>query len=123
MTPSSTIAAHTAGVHTTDAENSPSPAHGLQNVFTETVLLGSDNEDEEVEFSYGTETLQHSLSPQAGLHGFPDALISLLSCHQFGFTRDFLHDAGAHFKMQVMKFWDTSLHIRFASTHAFSVHW
>ena len=38
----------------TDDENSPLPTHGLQNVFAETILSGSDDEDEEIEFSYGT---------------------------------------------------------------------
>ena len=98
MTPSSTIAARTSD-HPTDDDNSPSPTHGLQNVFAETVLSGSDDKDEEVEFSYRTETMQCSLPPQASSHGFPgDALVSPLSCHQFGFTRDFLCDAGVHFK-------------------------
>ena len=98
MTPSSTIASHT-GDHPTDDENSPQSSHGLQNVFAETVLLGSRDEEEEVEFSYGTGTLPHSLPPQAGLCGFPgNALISPISHHQFSFTRDFIHDAGAHFK-------------------------
>ena len=99
MTPSSTVAAHTSN-HPTDDENSPLPTHGLQNVFAETVFSGSDEEDGEVEFSYGTEPLQCSLPHQAGSHGFlGDALVSLLSCCQFGFTRDFFHDVGAHFKI------------------------
>ena len=99
VTPSSTIAAHT-GDHPIDDENSPLPSCGLQNVFTETVLSGSGDEDEDVEFSYRTETFLHSSSSQAGPHGFlGDALISLMSHHQFGFTRDFLCDVDAHFKM------------------------
>ena len=99
MTPSSAAAIPTDDHPTTDDENSPFTTHGLQNVFTEIILSGSDNEDEEVEFSYGTKPLQCSLPPQVGPHGFlGDALVSPLSHHQFGFTRDFLHDAGAHFK-------------------------
>ena len=62
--------------------------------------------------------MSHSLLSQAGPHGFPgDALVSPLSHCQFGFTQDFLHDVSAHFKMRVMKLWDTSPCVRFMSTH------
>ena len=67
-TPSSTIAAHTGGLPTDD-ETSPLPSRGLQNVFAETVLSGSDEEDEEVKFSCRTEPLQCPLPPQASSHG------------------------------------------------------
>ena len=78
MTPSST-AAVPADDRPTDDENCPLPTHGLQNVFAGTILSGSDDENEEVEFSYGTEPLPCSLPPQAGPHGFPgDALVSPL---------------------------------------------
>ena len=97
-TPSSAIAGCLSN-QSQDVAHSPLSTHGLQNVYAETVLLGSDDEDKEIEFSYRTEPLPCSSPPQAGLHGFlGDALISPMSCRQFGFTRDFIHDAGAHFK-------------------------
>ena len=109
VTPSSAIADHPVDQPAGDG-NSSSPAHGLQHVFTQTVLLNSDDEDEKVKFDYGAETLlhpssnlsksQHTSSHQMGPHGIPgDALVSPLSRCQFGFTRDFVHDAGAHFKI------------------------
>ena len=55
-TPSSTIADHTVD-QPAGAGNHSSPAHCLQHMFVETVLLGSDDEDEEVKFDYGAETL------------------------------------------------------------------
>ena len=99
MIPSSAAASIPTDDCPTDDENSPLPTHGLQNLFAETILSGSNDEDKEVEFSYGTEPLSHSLPSQAGPCGFPgNTLVSPLSCCQFGFTRDFLHDVGAHFK-------------------------
>ena len=83
----------------TSNECNPLSMHGLQNVFAKTILSGSDEEDEEIEFSYGTGPSPCSLLSSTGLCGFPgNALVSPLSCHQFGFTHNFFHDAGAHFK-------------------------
>ena len=51
-------------------------------------------------------------------HGFlGDALVSHPACHQFGFTRNLLHDVGAHFKTQISRFWDSSLCVGFLSSH------
>ena len=88
---------------------------GLQNVYTETVpALDSDVTEEEVHFSYDPDVLESTMSPSAAPRGFPgDALFPPLSRHRFGFTHDFLCDAGAHFKMRVMRLWDTSLHVDF----------
>ena len=101
------------------SHDSPSPTPGLQNMFAKTVpASGSDDTEEEVHFSYDPETLQSIWSPSASPHGFPsDALFSPLPRHRFGFTSDFLHDAGAHFKMRVMKLWDTSPRVDFISHH------
>ena len=115
MTPSSADAVPTVD-HPTSDERNPLSLHGLLNVFAETVLSGSDEEDEEIKFSYGTGPSPHSLPSSMGLHGFlGDALVSPLSHHQLGFTHDFLHDVGAHFKMRVMKLWDTSPCVGFMS--------
>ena len=86
VTPSSANAVPTID-HPTDDERSPLPTHGLQNVFTETILLGSDEEDEEIKFSYGTGPSSCSLPSPTSPHGFPgNTLVSPLSHHQFGFT-------------------------------------
>ena len=115
MTPSSADAVPPVDCPTSD-DCDPLSLHGLQNVFTEMVLSGSEEEDEEIEFSYGTRPSPHSLPSSMGLHGFlGDALLSPLSHHQFGFTRDFLHNTGAHFKTRVTKLWDTSLCVDFMS--------
>ena len=116
VTPSSVDAALPVDRPTRDSNN-PLSSHGLQNVFAETVLSGSDEEDEEIEFSYGTGPSPRSLPPSTSPRGFPgDALVSPLSRRQFGFTRDFLRDAGAHFKTRVTKLWDTSPRVGFMST-------
>lgn len=115
-TPSSAITACLDN-HPADVMINPSAAPGLENVFAETVPLDSNNE-ERVEFSYGPETLLCPLLPSASPHGFPgNALVFLLSHHWFGFTRDFLHNAGAHFKTHVMKLWDTFLCVGFMPSH------
>ena len=92
------------------SRESSSLAPGLGNVFAETISVsGSDDAEEEIHFSYGSATLQ-----PPSLCGFPgDALLSPMSRHHFGFTTDFLRDAGAHFKTRVFKIWSSSPHLSF----------
>ena len=98
MTPSSDVTVRP-DARPTDVTGSSLAVDGLENVFAETVLSGSDDDEEGIEFSYETGWRMRLLTPSAGPRAFPgDALISLLSRHQFGFTRDFLCGAGAHFK-------------------------